>query len=1648
MFVSQVGISIKDPKTGKKTPTQQITPAPNSGKTVVKGAKLSKTPNGAEWTQPDLTIVEHEITAQVGQGQQVSVSTMGHGIEFASSPIAKNINFAPSDNMVFSADPDVVIENYISWGFDDYDGDPQNGWRIRIFPDFVVKSKDFDPNTNPHFVGEQVGNDTSNQVSISRADGFISGEKYWAFVQVAKTFQNQQWLGDWESEPFTVVIEQPQSPIMSVYTDNDNSLNRLVIQSTDNLFSDDNGEFTQGVGGWSVTNASVQGASVDTAGSTLDIAQTSIPLGKDLSSTTSISSITVGATGYVQSVGALSGTGVGTFKVSGANGKATAAPAFPTGNTPFWVQIDNEKILLSNNVDGTNTTADTFTISQRGYLGTTPAPHSLWSQVKYGLQNDIYAGSTGQLEWLDRTATTKTVTVSGRGSGTGSGGAGTVSAVGYHALLQTPAGQDNAAMNYIWMSNPGSLKVGDKGYVVQNSVVSGTVKENAVNTLVTIKSISYVGAKFGPTPIGKIVGTSSYGGVHGSSSAPVTSFVIELKSSKTLDNYIAKGNLYNTLNGGNNLLTQANGGIFPTIAAGTVLTIQGKKTDGTRQTVSFNVKLTQSVILTGPNAMNAIVHVTPMKSAGSFNLADGSGFVLPTGAELLWTPPDFTKSLAKLTISPALQSKVISGDYFSNTKSSTASSTLTTPTVASSSALTTSASSKTSSTAKGTSVQSTTKVEVVGYSTTNAVQDFVVGFNPVGQQPISFSSSDGTTNVYAIGNQTNVTSWTPGSAADSANLPLNAIQITRKDLASVSANQYANYIVDCLGVPLGATISSNTASSTLPNGTITFTVILNAGNVITPAWNNIDSSGNGVGKLYGGLHLSLVPPSSLIINAGSQEIPVIPFTPDVDYPLGHTTTSITYPPYFGGDYIYGSQTKSSHALVINTANSGNAEISIAYQGGKWFDATSTWNAQANAVPVNAGVTYGFAAWGTVIAGTASPQFNLAIDWYDQNGNYISSDNGSRSLSDPTKTNVIPSVIIGPGGGNNHWKPAAIVAKAPITTIATGANYFSVTTSGNLLQASGVEGSNQITLNSTAFTGITSGTLLQLDQYPISELVQVSNINGNTLTLVSNLLYDHNNAPLSTNSAYTLNSGISTSLSSGTEITMGSGVTVVTTADVKQGDTTIPVRVTFGSPTLSADTMTVGASYACPRILLNNVSATGSYGISNTMFKALTPELFDGYVPLSSTLPSLSAQVQKISGPSSDRAFVLPPSTPTEGAATIYLFDPTNDNGTYELHQGGGDPILDTVLSAPAQAGTTSLVLNSVEGLAPNTKLVLNVYNSLPSTTQTALDLRQAMFIGDTTSIQKTKAQQTAGVVLAQEKLLIADATETVLIDPSWDGSTNVVLQTPLRYNYSADTQVCAFTTSIMDSFAYSQSQGTPVAVFNWNMAGYTNTTDNTGQLSTTNRSYYYKVEKSEDFGVTWNPVWNGANLKPDSSGLATITDYDVIPNSTAFYRATAYSTYIDASNTNIVVNGVTSPPAQAPIVTNSSWWMSSTSNEALRFPVNIQNGIQETQKHPVGVFYPMGSSRPLTIAGVVQGRDATITIIWTDEDNWQNFIDMLNLGETLVLIDPVESERRYIFVSQDITATHQAASGKPYRSLSITYVEAAPPNFGYLYGHK
>jgi hypothetical protein len=473
--------------------------------------------------------------------------------------------------------------------------------------------------------------------------------------------------------------------------------------------------------------------------------------------------------------------------------------------------------------------------------------------------------------------------------------------------------------------------------------------------------------------------------------------------------------------------------------------------------------------------------------------------------------------------------------------------------------------------------------------------------------------------------------------------------------------------------------------------------------------------------------------------------------------------------------------------------------------------------------------------------------------------------------------------------------------------------------------------------------------------------------------------------------YTISAGTNIALNAGTLISTSNGAQLRVQFAVASSATSVVVTVLSGTPT-GTDLLYISATRACPRFSVTNLSTSNPIiAFCGFLFQAITPPNPDGnYRALNTCLPALTYSIDPTSGASQPvKSFVIPTTTPLNGALTTYLFDPTNDNGSREIHQGGGVNSINSNLVSSAPSGSNSIQLTSVQGLA-----------------------RSGIITVGYTSANK----------------------EVVQISSSWDGSQTVTLAFPLVNDHVANEVCNAQVASTANELQKSQSAGTLVAVINWN----SNTDGFVGGVP----SYTFKAERSEDSGANWSILRGAQALAISNAGIATLSDYDAIPTITSnLYRFTPSLTA-----GSVPQSGVPTPPLTAPALITSTWWIGSTSDPTVRYPILVQNGVQETQKHPAGVFYPLGSSRPFTIAGVVQGRDATIDVIWTDIANWTNFLNLLNKGETLILLDPVEAERRYIFIDGDVKVTHNAAA-TPYRTVSISYVEAAPPNYGFTYGN-
>jgi hypothetical protein len=803
---------------------------------------------------------------------------------------------------------------------------------------------------------------------------------------------------------------------------------------------------------------------------------------------------------------------------------------------------------------------------------------------------------------------------------------------------------------------------------------------------------------------------------------------------------------------------------------------------------------------------------------------------------------------------------------------------------------------------------------------------------------------------------------------------------------SVTSNAYQGWVISGVGMPAGAYVVSNTASS---GGSFTVT-LSNSCQQAATGYNGITGSFN----LSSTVDVILYSPAAKKIPAGSTSIPVTPFYANFNYDA-YCPIVITNPP------IFGQNTATIDPSLSGTyASPLTAEISLA--PASWNGWTAT-----NSVPVYAGNTYGFGGFSKMIEGTRVPStagistpdyplFTPYIDWYDSYGNLIATSNGTRSLTKPLITGNITS-------GSNQLSNVSPISNVAVNQVISGIGIPSGTTvssiSGTIITMSANATASLTGINIYVHNNFTAGTKLNPVQDAATVLTDTTNVWGQgwcPAFIAANAPKNHVIAYAATTSSVTSSTaqlnfsvGLAHSISAGTPLTFNGTFNVITTTTTAQGATTMAVRFTAGTVPPSVGNITISASYASPRFQWVNALNTDAYSLSAVMFKAMqAPAPTSDYSPLNTSLATLqSSVVTGATNQPNNSALTIPSSTPTLGEASIYVIDPANDAGTREIHYGSGNSSLWTSLTSAANVGDTSIVLNSVEGLAANSALTVDFGSS---------------------------------------------QVEYVNISSTWNGSATVTLASPLWFSHKKGAQIYAATAGISGQVRQNQGSGTQVAVFNWNTDAWVNTAN-------THTSYKVLVERSEDQGQTWSSLRGGSQLKVNSSGFASLIDYEAIPNQITIYRVTP--TYTTPAGKGVV--GIRSAALQANTISNNSWWIASTSDDSIRFAINVLDGMDESQRHPAGTFYPLGSPYPLTVPGVVTGRDGSLKVMWTDPTTWEAFLAFLKRGEIFILLNPVENERRYIFVNQDVQIVHHAAVN-PYREVTIPFVESAPPTYTYV----
>lgn len=196
-------------------------------------------------------------------------------------------------------------------------------------------------------------------------------------------------------------------------------------------------------------------------------------------------------------------------------------------------------------------------------------------------------------------------------------------------------------------------------------------------------------------------------------------------------------------------------------------------------------------------------------------------------------------------------------------------------------------------------------------------------------------------------------------------------------------------------------------------------------------------------------------------------------------------------------------------------------------------------------------------------------------------------------------------------------------------------------------------------------------------------------------------------------------------------------------------------------------------------------------------------------------------------------------------------------------------------------------------------------------------------------------------------------------------------------------------------------------------------------------SQVFDIHRSDDSGVIYAGIRNGENLIPNGSFVATVIDYEAPRGMSAYYRVRCIAT----TSGGVEIASTWSPVVQVLVTNDNTWWFKAISSPTINTGnVRVLAQLDTNIEEPNTVFRPLGESRPIVVAGPLQGEDGIYSIKTLTEDEWDNFYPILEHQGTLLVQDP-QLNQKLIRVIGRTWAAESFQNGVIYRDIELAYVE-------------
>lgn len=199
--------------------------------------------------------------------------------------------------------------------------------------------------------------------------------------------------------------------------------------------------------------------------------------------------------------------------------------------------------------------------------------------------------------------------------------------------------------------------------------------------------------------------------------------------------------------------------------------------------------------------------------------------------------------------------------------------------------------------------------------------------------------------------------------------------------------------------------------------------------------------------------------------------------------------------------------------------------------------------------------------------------------------------------------------------------------------------------------------------------------------------------------------------------------------------------------------------------------------------------------------------------------------------------------------------------------------------------------------------------------------------------------------------------------------------------------------------------------------------------SPTFTSQTYDLERTTTGGGTWTPVRDGTNRAPDGSFVVTLTDYDAARAATVGYRCRSVG-YVGDN----VIASAWSATSNASTTNDGTWWLKAVDDPTLnRGTVSVLADLDLNVEEQIGVFRPLGRTRPVVLSQALGGEDGTYDIITKGDAEHDAVWALVTHQGTLLVQDPF-GDQKYVRIVRR-SKTKSGGTGNPIHRIAVDYVE-------------